>query len=125
MLVKSASVKTETRGSLKTGTIQIKANNKGQFDIISTLYLRIGYTMLLEYGWSIYFDEDNKLKAADALTEPFKNFFNSAQVFTCVSQSSPITSLIIITLVFLLFLLVIVLSVYILGISFLQKAHLC
>ena len=35
----SANIKTEARGSLKTGTIQIKANNKGQFDIISTLYL--------------------------------------------------------------------------------------
>ena len=51
----SANIKTEARGSLKTGTIQIKASNKGQFDIISTLYLRLGYMMLLEWGNTSYF----------------------------------------------------------------------
>lgn len=55
----SANIKTEARGSLKTGTIQIKANNKGQFDIISTLYLRLGYMMLLEWGNSSYFKDIN------------------------------------------------------------------
>ena len=51
----SADIKSEAMGSLRTGTVQIKANNKGQFDIISTLYLRIGYTMLLEWGNTSYF----------------------------------------------------------------------
>jgi hypothetical protein len=54
----SADIKSETMGSLRTGTVQIKANNKSQFDIISTLYLRIGYTMLLEWGNTSYFNND-------------------------------------------------------------------
>jgi len=68
----SANIKTETRGTLKTGTVNIKANNREQFDIISTLYLRLGYMMLLEWGNNCYYDNngnfisDNKLSLADA-----------------------------------------------------------
>ena len=52
------STKTETRGSLKTSTIQIKCHNRVQFDIIDTLYLRLGFTMLLEWGHSSYYQND-------------------------------------------------------------------
>lgn len=51
-----ATIKTETRGSLKTATINVKANSKEQFDIIDILYLRLGYSMLLEWGSSSYYD---------------------------------------------------------------------
>ena len=51
----STNIKTETHGSLKTATIQIKAFNKVQFDIIDNLYLRLGYNILLEWGHSHYF----------------------------------------------------------------------
>jgi hypothetical protein len=68
--IKSASTKTETRGSLRTSTIQIQANNKEQFDIIDVLYLRLGFTMLLEWGNSSYFNkgvyvQDNPNSLAD------------------------------------------------------------
>lgn len=59
MGITSANVKTETRGSLKTATIQIKAWNKLQFDIIDNLYLRLGYNVLLEWGYSHYFQNEN------------------------------------------------------------------
>jgi hypothetical protein len=52
----SANIKTETRGSLKTATVQIKAWNRTQFDIIDVLYLRLGYSVLLEWGHSSYYD---------------------------------------------------------------------
>jgi hypothetical protein len=54
----SANVKTEAHGGLKTATIQIKAFNKVQFDIIDNLYLRLGYNILLEWGHSHYFKND-------------------------------------------------------------------
>jgi hypothetical protein len=54
----SANVKTETRGSLKTANIQIKAWNRTQFDIIDVLYLRLGYSVLLEWGHSSYYDNN-------------------------------------------------------------------
>ena len=52
----STSIKTETRGSLKTATVQIKAWNRTQFDIIDVLYLRLGYSILLEWGHSSYYN---------------------------------------------------------------------
>ena len=54
----SASVKTENRGSLKTGTIKIKAWNRTQFEIIDLLYLRLGYSILLEFGNVMYYQND-------------------------------------------------------------------
>jgi hypothetical protein len=58
--IKSAQIKTLTRGSLKEATIQITANNRTQFDIIDILYLRLGFTMLLEWGHASYFDNEGK-----------------------------------------------------------------
>ena len=57
--IKSVVTKTETRGSLKTSTIQIQANNREQFDIIDVLYMRLGFTLFLEWGNSSYFDNNN------------------------------------------------------------------
>jgi hypothetical protein len=57
--IKSASIKTETRGSIKTAEVKIQANNRQQFDIIDLLYMRLGFTMLLEWGNSSYFDNNN------------------------------------------------------------------
>jgi len=54
----NASIKTENRGSLKTGTVKIKAYNKTQFEIIDILYLRLGYSILLEWGNTVYFKND-------------------------------------------------------------------
>ena len=58
--ITSYSIKTETRGSLKTATIGIKCFNRTQFDIISTLYLSLGYSVLLEWGNTMYYDNDKK-----------------------------------------------------------------
>ena len=80
--IKSASTKTETRGSLKTSTIQIQANNKEQFDIIDTLYLRLGFSLLLEWGNSSYFDNngtyiaDNPNSLADEFISGKLNYKN-------------------------------------------------
>jgi hypothetical protein len=52
--IHSADIKTLTRGSLKKATVKLTANNKQQFDIIDLLYMRLGYTVLLEWGNSIY-----------------------------------------------------------------------
>jgi len=85
--IKSASIKTETRGSLKTSTIQIQANNKEQFDIIDTLYLRLGFSLLLEWGNSSYFDNngtyiaDNPNSLADEFISGTLNYSNySAEI---------------------------------------------
>jgi hypothetical protein len=58
----SAEIKTETRGSLKTATVQITAYNKQQFDIIDLLYLRLGYSMLLEWGHGAFYDNKGEFQ---------------------------------------------------------------
>lgn len=71
--ITSFSIKTETRGSLKTATIGIKAYNKYQFDIISTLYMSLGYSILLEWGNTMYYDnkEDFQSNNQFSLTDEF------------------------------------------------------
>lgn len=46
--------KTYDNGSLRMAEIQIVAHNKKQFEYLESLYLRVGYTMLLEWGNSSY-----------------------------------------------------------------------
>jgi len=56
--IKSAKITTETRGSIKKATLQIQANNRFQFDIIDILYMRLGYSVLLEWGNSSYYNNN-------------------------------------------------------------------
>jgi hypothetical protein len=62
MGIKSADIKHENRGSIRRASIQIKAFNKVQFDIIDVLYLRIGFNILLEWGHSMYYDNKGTLQ---------------------------------------------------------------
>ena len=48
------SVDSLNRGSIRKANITLKAHNKFQFDIIELLYLRLGFTMMLEWGWDRY-----------------------------------------------------------------------
>ena len=50
----SADIKTLNRGSIKKASVKLKAHNKTQFAIIDLLYLRLGYTVLLEWGNTMY-----------------------------------------------------------------------
>jgi hypothetical protein len=74
--ITSFNIKTETRGSLKTATVGIKAYNRHQFDIINTLYLSLGFSMLIEWGNTMYYDNgsenlitDNPYSLADEFIE--------------------------------------------------------
>jgi hypothetical protein len=54
----SADIKTLNRGSIKKATVKLVAHNTEQFHIIDLLYLRLGYTVLLEWGNSTYAKND-------------------------------------------------------------------
>jgi hypothetical protein len=60
--ITSIDIKTENRGSLRTANIKIKAWNTTQFDIIDLLYLRLGYSVLLEWGNVSYVDNDGEIE---------------------------------------------------------------
>ena len=50
------SVESINRGSIRKATVTLKAYNKFQFGIIEILYLKLGYLMMLEWGWDKYID---------------------------------------------------------------------
>jgi len=61
--VSSLIVKHKNDGSLREAQIQLKAYNKVQFEILDLLYLRLGYSVVVEWGNTLYWengtDEEN------------------------------------------------------------------
>jgi hypothetical protein len=85
----SADIKTLNRGSLKKATVRLLANNKQQFDIIDLLYLRLGYTVLLEWGNSMY-TPDGKSKAIVRNTLIEDLFFKKSSKGSYLDMLEPI-----------------------------------
>lgn len=48
-------------GSLRTAVVRFQCWSKEQIDKLELLYMRPGYTLLLEWGWSGYIDTKSKL----------------------------------------------------------------
>ena len=71
--IESADIKTLNRGSIKKATVKLKANNREQFAILDLLYMRLGYTVLLEWGNSLYINNQRKSKTVlrNTLVEEF------------------------------------------------------
>ena len=72
----SMDIKALNRGSLKKATIKLKVHNRQQFEIIDVLYLRLGYTVMLEWGNNHF--TDNKGNTTHVLNtiieDPFRFF---------------------------------------------------
>jgi len=59
--IESVDVKCQNRGSIKKVSVKLKCYSPEQFKIIDLLYLRIGYTMFIEWGWAPYLDNSGNL----------------------------------------------------------------
>ena len=66
-------------GALATATVQIKAFNRSQFQLIDVLFQRPGYTVLLEFGNTVYLDNGENLQEANYNTLPFQHIFKTDQ----------------------------------------------
>ena len=65
-----ATVESLNRGSIRKATVNIKAHNKFQFELIELLYIRLGYTMLLEWGNDKFINNNGDLQLmGNTLTE--------------------------------------------------------
>ena len=64
--IQSATITSINDGSTREATIQIRANSPQQFDVIELLYLRLGHTMLIEWGHNRYVDTDGKVKSVES-----------------------------------------------------------
>jgi hypothetical protein len=56
--ITGVSVKHKNRGTIRAATVNIKAWDKISFEIIDVLYLRLGFSVLLEWGNSMYYDNN-------------------------------------------------------------------
>ena len=61
--LQSVDVKSSNMGSLREATVKIRANSEKQFALIDAIYCRIGYTMFLEWGHSIYYDNNSQYQS--------------------------------------------------------------
>ena len=52
--ITNADIKYINRGSIRKANVKIKAHSKEQFETINLLYLRLGYTVMLEWGNTFY-----------------------------------------------------------------------
>ena len=69
-------------GALAQATVSIKAFSRAQFQIIDVLFQRPGYTVLLEYGHSVFLDDKGEIQYAGEgdytfSTDPFQELFNT------------------------------------------------
>ena len=95
--IEGVNVTYQNNGALAKVNIKIRCYSKTQLLLIDYLYLRPGYTLLLEFGWSVYFDNNGNLESNKLWdTEPFKKLFagyvfNSPSVLIGSTASSPTT----------------------------------
>ena len=69
------------RGAIRKFEVKLIVNNKDQLEIIETLYLRLGYYLLLEWGNTNYFNGEKEWES-DPTTPSlaFDSFFNPKDV---------------------------------------------
>jgi hypothetical protein len=77
--ITSLDVKCLNRGSLKKAKVKINIQSKRQFEIFNILYMRLGYTVMLEWGNAFYLNNSSELRhVKDTVIE--NDFFqNSTQ----------------------------------------------
>jgi hypothetical protein len=69
-------------GALALASINIKAFSKEQFAMIDILYMRPGYTCLLEFGHSVYLDNNGKIVNVDVFqSDPLNYLFNDFETY--------------------------------------------
>ena len=58
--IEKVSIKTVGEGYLREATINLRANSIEQLNILDALYFRLGYSILLEWGHTAYFTNDDE-----------------------------------------------------------------
>lgn len=89
--IESLSINTYNRGALRKAELKIRAYNRQQFAIIDALYMRPGYTLLIEWGHTIYYTgtlENRTYQQAEFNTPAFRNLFRASQNDKAITQDT-------------------------------------
>ena len=87
--ITSANIRPLSQGSLREATVQITCHNLPQFKTIEALYLRLGYSMLLEWGHTFWYDNKGTLHSdlPDWIYEGFiKGDYNQDGILEILEQ---------------------------------------
>ncbi len=85
--IESIEVQALNRGAIRKANVSLVANNPSQFKLIETLYLRLGYSMLVEWGHSLYYDnKGNFITNPPFSNMAFDGFMKGHQTFLSISQ---------------------------------------
>ncbi len=66
----SATINTLNRGTIREATINLVCHNLYQFKIINALFLKLKYSLLLEWGHTLYFDNGTKDNPTPSFVRP-------------------------------------------------------
>lgn len=75
----SATVRSLNRGSLREATINLVCHNVRQLQIIDTLFLKLRYSFLLEWGHTTYFDNSGNLIGPNEVPNMSETFLKDYQ----------------------------------------------
>ncbi len=85
--VESVEIQALNRGAIRKGKIKLKAYNPDQFRLIEALYLRLGFTILVEWGHTMYYDNNGNLQNLNNFsTTPLNNFLEGNGDFSSISE---------------------------------------
>ena len=74
-------VKTKSAyGSLREAKVKFECHNLRQLEILELLYMRPGYPVLLEWGWSTYVGNDGSISSAPQWISEKPEFWNAALI---------------------------------------------
>lgn len=85
-------VETQGRlGSVRSATINFKCWDKAQLDIIDALYFKLGFTMFLEWGSTVYYTSNNTntVQSSELLSiDPFQSDLTKEQIYIQIAKNS-------------------------------------
>lgn len=87
--LESFDCKSKSMGSLREANVTIRVNSSEDFELIDTLYLRVGYSMFLEWGNSSYYNNKGELVKGSEVDpgvlydflQPTSNLISDYQLF--------------------------------------------
>jgi hypothetical protein len=75
--ITNADVQYLSNGALRNTIINVRLFSKAQFQLFDILYLRPGFTLLMEFGWSQYLNNESELVSMNEFyTDPMSNLLN-------------------------------------------------
>ena len=83
----SVRVQDYNKGAIRKATVDFTCTNIQQFEIINTLYMRVGYNVLIEWGHTMYLDNEGSIQQRINFNTPaFSSFFEGKNTSNILSD---------------------------------------